>query len=164
MDFGTQIEAADHEPVEGRERDLAQEHRVHVEVYVIRIFRDEYDADAEEEREYEPYRGVLFHELGPVEELDEADREHAAERRADDKYGGGNIAHGEEREHYPEKYRVAYSVAHHGHSSEHEKNARDRASDGHEGSDNLDLDLLSAHPVPRPSLPEPSPPPQFPPS
>jgi hypothetical protein len=55
------------------------------------------------------------------------------------------LPHDEEREHYPEKYRVAYSVAHHGHSSEHEEHARDRARYSHDRSDYLDLYLLTAH-------------------
>ena len=81
---GAEVPAPRLEPVERRERELAEQDRIRIEVHPVRVAGDDDHAEREERREDEPDRGVLLHEPRRRHELDERHGDDAGERRADE--------------------------------------------------------------------------------
>ena len=149
-DGGPEVQPQKLEPVEGRERQLAEQHGVDVEVDVVRVARDQDHADREERREDEPDRGVL---AAPAASLAAARRSTTVSEAdgAAPTSRSGEVTSPTTKKPSTIPSRIEWLIASlsSDEPAQDEEHAGQRAGDGDDDRDQLDLDLAGSHRVSR---------------
>jgi hypothetical protein len=101
------------QPVEGGVSQLAQQHRVHVQVHVAGVARDQDDAQAEQGRKNQPHGGVFLEQACTADDFDQGHRQHAGGCRRDDQPGRAQALGDEEGDGDAREHGVADGVGHH---------------------------------------------------
>ncbi len=134
-----QVVAQDVNPVERREGQLAQQHRVDVEMDAAGEAGDQDDGDAEQRRKDQPDGRVLAHEARAHQQLGQANGDDAHGRRGQNQERRLQTAEQEVAQDDAQQHGVADGVAHHGHAAQHQEDPRQGAGHGDDDGDDLNF-------------------------